>query len=230
MTGSFDEQLDRIASAGYDGIESTLPDSFGQSTSSFRQAVEARGLKYIALLFADSRENLEVGVIQAVETGATQLTDHSGRDRWYFAEGAAYFEVALGLEEKYDVTMCHETHRGRILFNPWITAEYLSLFPTLKLVADISHFTCVCERLLDVDDVDFQAAYKQTHHLHARVGYDQGPQVPDPRAPEFAVFVERFDAYWEKVRQAHVDRGAGVFTVDPEFGPPGYMHTVPYTQ
>ena len=230
MAGTLDEQLDRIKGAGYDGIEAVLPDAFGLTAPAFRKAVEARGLKYIAILFADSRDNLESGVAMAVESGAGQLTVHSGRDNWTVDQGSAYFEMALGIEEKYGLRMCHETHRGRILFTPWTTAEYLRRFPSLKLVADLSHFTCVCERLLEVDDVDLTPTYARTFHLHARVGYDQGPQVPDPRAPEFAGFVDRFDAYWEKIRDAHVARGEEVFTVDPEFGPPGYMHTLPYTQ
>ena len=50
------------------------------------------------------------------------------------------------------------------------------------------------------------------------------------QAPEFAGFVERFDAYWEKIREAHVSRGEAVLTFDPEFGPPTYLHTLPYTQ
>jgi len=230
MTGSFDEQLDRIKEARYDGIEAVLPDAFGLTPVDLRRAVDTRGLKYIGLLFADGRDNLESGVVQALESGATQLTVHSGRDNWTFDEGCAYFEMALDVEAKYGVRMCHETHRGRILFNPWTTAAYLKRFPTLKLVADFSHFTCVCERLLEVDDVDMQAAYAQTFHLHGRVGYEQGPQVPDPRAPEAAGFVERFDAYWEKIREAHVARGEQVLTFDPEFGPPTYLHTLPYTQ
>jgi hypothetical protein len=226
MTGSLTEQLDRIKEAGYDGIESPLPESI----SAFKNEVNSRGLKYVGMLFAHDAESLEGGVAQAIDCGVTQLTVHSGRDNMSFDEGSAYFEAALKIEEKYGLRMCHETHRGRILFNPWTTAAYLRRFPELKIVADFSHFTCVCERLLNVDDPDLKFAYGQTYHLHTRVGYDQGPQVPDPRAPEFAWFVERFDAYWDAIRDAHIARGEQVITVDPEFGPPGYMHTLPYTQ
>lgn len=226
MTGALESQLDRIAEAGYDGIEAPLP----ESPVSFRRAVEARGLKYIAMLFADDASVLDAGVDAARECGAVQLTVHSGRDRMTFDEGSAFFERALEVEEASGLRMCHETHRGRILFNPWTTVAYLRRFPSLKIVADFSHFTCVCERLLDVDDPDLKAAYPQTYHTHGRVGYDQGPQVPDPRAPEFAAFVDRFDAYWDEIRSAHIDRGESVMTFCPEFGPPGYMHTLPYTQ
>lgn len=226
MSGRIEDQLDMIAEARYDGIEAVLP----ESPATFRRAIEARGLKYIALLFAEDADQLELGVGGAIDCGATQLTVHSGRDEMTFDEGAAYFEVALRIEEKYGVRMCHETHRGRILFTPWTTAAYLRKFPELKLVADFSHFTCVCERLLPVDHPDLTLAYQHIHHVHGRVGYDQGPQAPDPRAPEFAGFLERFERYWDAMREAHLARGAEVLTFDPEFGPPGYMHTLPYTR
>ena len=45
--------------------------------------------------------------------------------------------------------MAHETHRGRILFNPWITCRLLDRFEHLKLCCDFSHWVCVSERLID---------------------------------------------------------------------------------
>ena len=30
----------------------------------------------------------------------------------------------------------------------------------------------------------------QVYHTHCRVGYDHGPQVPDPRAPEWLPYME----------------------------------------
>lgn len=59
-----------------------------------------------------------------------------------FGRASKQIEGGLG------VSVSHETHRGRALFNPFITAHLLNKFPTLYITADWSHWTVVCERLL----------------------------------------------------------------------------------
>lgn len=58
-----------------------------------------------------------------------------------------------------------------------------SAAPQLRFTADISHWVVVSERLLDDPSDDFSAFIDRVHHVQARVGYDQGPQVPHPAAP-----------------------------------------------
>ena len=55
--------------------------------------------------------------------------------------------------------MCQETHRQRALYHPYRTARILGELD-IDLTGDISHWTCVCERLLDVhaDDKSTMAA------------------------------------------------------------------------
>ncbi len=69
----------------------------------------------------------------------------------------------------------------------------------------------------------------RARHVHARVGYDQGPQVPDPRDPVWAPFLEAHEAWWDLVWAAAEARGDEASTMTPEFGPPPYQHTVPHT-
>jgi hypothetical protein len=49
------------------------------------------------------------------------------------------------LQEVHDAAMVHETHRGRIFSNPWVTRRLICQLPELKLVADYSHFTVTVE-------------------------------------------------------------------------------------
>ena len=35
--------------------------------------------------------------------------------------------------------------------------------------------------------------------IHARVGYEEGPQVPDPAAPEYAAEVKCHMGWWESI-------------------------------
>ena len=43
---------------------------------------------------------------------------HSGRDAFTEEESIRYFSEALKIESDYPMVFAHETHRGRILYNP----------------------------------------------------------------------------------------------------------------
>ena len=131
---------------------------------------------------------------------------------------------ALAIEEAAGITICHETHRGRILYNPWVTRAMCTAFPRLKLTADLSHFCVVAERVFGDDDADWKSVMAEvtppppvartaeaaaqvaraTHHIHARVGYAEGPQVPDPRAPEYATALEAHEKWWDQILSTQV--------------------------
>ena len=76
---------------------------------------------------------------------------------------------------------------------------------------------CVCERLLDGCEPIIEQAARHCLHVHARVGYAEGPQVPDPRAAEWAGDLGAHEQWWSTVWDAQ------------EFGPPPYLHTLPHT-
>ncbi|MFX7870800.1 sugar phosphate isomerase/epimerase, partial [Acinetobacter baumannii] len=71
--------------------------------------------------------------------------------------------------------------------------------PRLRYTADISHWVVVCERLLDDPLDDLTLFLERVHHVQARVGYAQGPQVPDPAAPEYAPELAFHQRIWETV-------------------------------
>ena len=63
----------------------------------------------------------------------------------------------------------------------------------------------------------------QAYHIHARVGYDQGPQVPAPESPRYRPELQSHQAWWRLLWRYMQDRGSSVFTMTPEFGPDGYQ-------
>lgn len=81
-----------------------------------------------------------------------------------------------------DLTIAHELHRRRIFYSPWATVLLARKFPALRFVADFSHFTVVCEA--GPHDRTLDAAIRElvplVQHVHARIGYDNGPQVRRP--------------------------------------------------
>ncbi len=154
----------------------------------------------------------------------------SGCDAWSDEQNLEFFGKAIELEKEFGIVITHETHRGRSLFNPWVTQRVCTQLPDLKLCADYSHWCVVAERILEGEEAILASLAKQVYHVHARVGYDQGPQVPDPRAPEYAYAVEQHQTWWRQIWQAQYERGDQITTMNPEWGVDGYMHEAPYTQ
>ncbi|MEK7831241.1 MAG: sugar phosphate isomerase/epimerase, partial [Acidobacteriota bacterium] len=127
-------------------------------------------------------------------------------------------------------TRNHETHRGRPMFTPSATARLLREFPELHINADFSHFANVCESLLEDQQEDMALCISRARHLHGRIGYEEGPQVNDPSAPEWSAQVAAHFGWWDEIVRTRLAAGAEYFTFNPEFGPPNYMATLPHTR
>ena len=229
MTGPLAEQIERIAAAGYDGIEGAPPDPDVMPRDEFVARLADRGLALILGAQVSSRDQLAPTLRRLAEYEPLKIDLHSGRDCFARDEGRAYFEEALRLEQAIGIPVGHETHRGRMFFSPWDTAFYLHEFPSLKIVADYSHWVNVCERLPEDQGEALALANERAIHIHGRVGYEQGPQVPDPAAPEYAAHVAWHEQQWAQIRQHHGERGEDTLTFTPEYGPPRYLHTLPHT-
>jgi hypothetical protein len=62
--------------------------------------------------------------------------------------------------------------------------------------------------------------------LHARIAAE-GPQVSDPRAPEWDDAVKAHFAWWDAIVAI---KQKGEVNSITEFGPPDYMPTIPFTR
>ena len=153
-----------------------------------------------------------------------------GCDAWDDAKNMEFFERCLEIEQRYKITICHEIHRGRSLFTPWITRRMITNYPELKLTLDFSHWVVVCERLLDIEGDALQVIARHAHHVHTRVGYAEGPQAPHPAAPEYANELAAHQSWWELIWEAQLKKGYTRTTQTPEIGVDGYLHTLPFTQ
>jgi hypothetical protein len=75
-----------------------------------------------------------------------------------------------------------------------------------------------------------ELAIQHSTYVHARVGHGEGPQVTDPRAPEWANEVETHLGWWKRIVAARRQQGAEFIAFCPEFGPAPYMPSLPYTR
>lgn len=154
---------------------------------------------------------------------------HTSSDAWGVAEAEDFYGQVMELERSIGVPISHETHRQRYFATPWHTQHILRQFPDLRITCDLSHWVCVCERLLNDLGNIISLAAQHCHHIHARVGFAEGPQVPDPSAAEYAAELAAHEAWWGEIWKSQQRRGFTCSTLTPEFGPPPYLHTLPHT-
>lgn len=243
--GGYEALFRRIKAEGFAGVET--PVRVVADARAFRAALDAAGLEYVAMVNtctfppddvasddpAAHLASLEAQLAEAKALRPTLVNAHSGRDSWPLPVAQRFLERALALGEAAGLLVAHETHRGRILYNPWVTRDLVRALPSLRLTADLSHFCVVGERVFAPSEAAWADALAAiapaTVHVHARVGYAQGPQVPHPAAPEAAAALAAHEGWWDAVLRARAAAGQARITVEPEHGTDGYQQRLPYT-
>ena len=229
MTGSVEEQIPLIAAAGYDGLECAVEEI--SDTEKFKALLGEHHLDFIPLIYTEGENHLESFrrlVALALQYEPKKIVAHAGRDLMNYGQQVKFLESALHIEEQFGIPIAHETHRRRPLFSPMNALVLLREFPELKINADFSHWCCVTESMLEDHAEVIELAASRAIHIHCRVGYENGPQVPDPRAPEWAAHLTKFEEWWKMIIAEHKNRGEEELTVTTEYGPPSYMQTVPF--
>ncbi|MGV3763028.1 sugar phosphate isomerase/epimerase family protein [Parapedobacter sp.] len=225
----------RVKSAGFDGVETWLP-ADGPQRDAMEAALEKYDLQLILLssgngdTFEAYLENFIANLERAVARRPRLVNCHTGKDHFTFDQNKALIEAATAISKESGVEVVHETHRGRFSFAAHVTKSYLEALPELALALDISHWCNVHESMLGDQPEAVALALSRTRHLHARVGHPEGPQVNDPRAPEWAGVVAQHMAWWDRVVEYQRQGGKTALTITTEFGPPTYMPVLPYTR
>ncbi|MBN8673849.1 MAG: sugar phosphate isomerase/epimerase [Chitinophagales bacterium] len=234
--GTMDAFCAKAKKEGYDGIENWWPDDIKEQDEMF-VALKKHNLE-VGFLYgawqANPAEHLAhfKKVMDVIAKQKAQqplyINLHSGRDYFSFDDNKKFIEYTNALAKDTGILICHETHRGRMLYAAHVTKDFIHQYPELKLTLDISHWCNVHESLLDDQPETVELALQRTEHIHARIGYAEGPQVNDPRAPEWDGTVKQHFAWWDKVVKRKKKNGE-TMTFLTEFGPPLYMPTLPYT-
>lgn len=226
----------KIKAAGYDGIDCWIPEEPGIKHR-LLDALQKHELLFVSHQHqarGDSFEDVKASFLYYLQWSAdgkpVLINSHTGRDYFSFEQNLALIDIARAFSEKQGIPVAHETHRGRLGYSPGHLQDYLAARPDMHITADFSHWTCVTESLLENFSGIVQAAVSHTRHVHARVGYEEGPQVPDPRAPEWQYAVDRFLGWWDLMADSRRNAGASFLGFTTEFGPPPYMPVMPFTR
>ncbi len=154
---------------------------------------------------------------------------HSGRDYFSYDQNKTFIDFTIALSKKTGIKILHETHRSRIMYSAPAGRNYFDKIPDLRITFDVSHWCNVSESLLANQGETMKIALERTDHIHARIGHPEGPQVNDPRAPEWKEALDSHLAWWDKI--VEIKKASGdTLTMLTEFGPADYMPTEPYSR
>ena len=234
FSGSWDEFASKIKKAGYDGTELWWPTD-EKSRNELFEALNKYKLQVGFLVGSGERDfqkhlaQFQQNLSAAAKAKPVYINCHSGKDFFSFDQSRQFMDYSEQVTKETGVPVYHESHRGRILFAANIARQFIEKIPGLRLTLDISHWCNVHESYLDDQEETIALALSRTDHIHARVGHPEGPQVNDPRAPEWSTAMQKHFAWWDKVVETKKKEGKRM-TFLTEFGPPDYMPTLPYTR
>lgn len=234
--GSLDSLCAAVKKEGYDGLELWWPGKIEAQRETFN-ALKKHQLEVgflcggsqsdFALHLASFKDAIDASTGQ-IEVKPLYINCHSGRDYFTYDQNKAFIEHTTNVSEQTGIPIYHETHRSRMLFAAHIARSFIEKNPSLRLTLDISHWCNVHESLLQDQAETVALALNRTGHIHARIGHAEGPQVNDPRAPEWTEAVKAHLGWWDTVVTAK-KRSGQALTILTEFGPPNYLPTVPFT-
>jgi len=226
--------FERIKKAGYTGVEMNIPyDEF--YINELKNKLKTFELELIAQqylpplkeTFSEYMERLSAYMLHLISFDPLLINSHTGKDYFTFEENCQVLDYINSLSKKHKVDIIHETHRGRFLFSTFTAREYFIKYPDLRITADFSHWCCVSESLLEDQQNIIKEAISRTDHIHARVGFENGPQVNHPMAPENNKALKAHLHWWKDIAIDKMKKKKDL-SITTEFGPYPYMQHLPF--
>lgn len=237
FAGTLDEYCAKVKQDGYDGIEIWWPTEKAKQDELF-ELLKKYQLE-VGFLTAGHESNYKdhfntfKEMINAAAYNKIQrplyINCHSGRDYFSYEDNKTLIDHTIALAKETGLKICHETHRSRMLYSAPVARKFIEAVPSLRITFDVSHWCNVHETLLQDQQETVDMTLQRVDHIHARIGHPEGPQVNDPRAPEWEDAVKAHFAWWDRVVEMKKKNGE-VLTILTEFGPPDYMPTEPYSR
>jgi sugar phosphate isomerase/epimerase len=225
---------DKIKASAYDGAEFWFPADEKERTEIVTLFNE-RNLKYGLLVgghdnnFQKHFDQFKSALEGAIKMNPVYINCHSGRDHFSFDQNQRFFELTIASAKTSGIPIYHETHRSRILYSAPVARTYIEKLSDLQVTLDVSHWCNVHESLLEDQQQTMAMVLPRVGHIHARIGHPEGPQVNDPRAPEWKAAWDAHFKWWDEIVNAKKAAGKRI-TFLTEFGPADYMPSLPYTK
>ena len=237
------EFLTKVVTNGYKGVEINFPDDehfiaeFNAELERIRNTINPNFIFIAQQVLPNKKETVNEYIARItqrleflIQLKPNYINSHTGKDFYDFSDNCKIIEVCDHLSKVSGIPIWHEIHRGRFSFHLKTLLSYIDIFPKLKLIADFSHFCVVSESDLHDQSDLLSKIYPNIKHIHARIGFEQSPQVNNPFAPEWTNYLEQYLSWWKEIIAIQKNKKNTICTITPEFGPFPYMPQEPFTQ
>ena len=237
------EFLSNVLQNGYDGVEINFPDDelfiveFNAELERIRNTINPNFIFIAQQVLPNKKETVNEYIDRItqrlefiIQLKPNYINSHTGKDFFDFSDNCKIIEICNQLTRVTGIPIWHEIHRGRFSFHLKTLVSYLDIFPKINLIADFSHFCVVSESDLHDQSDLLSKIYPNIKHIHARIGFEQSPQVNNPFAPEWKTYLEQYLFWWKEIIAIQKNKKSAIFTITPEFGPFPYMPQEPFTK
>jgi len=135
----------KIKAAGYDGIDTWLPEDSGERKQ-LLDAVESEELLLVSHqhqakgeTFDEFKSSFERYLELSSEGRPLLINSHTGKDYFSLDQNLELIDVASAFRARKGITVAHETHRGRVGFSPFVMRDYFKARPQMPITAVLSH-------------------------------------------------------------------------------------------
>jgi sugar phosphate isomerase/epimerase len=235
--------LSNVVENGYDGVEINFPDDehfiaeFNAELNRIRNTVNPNFIFIAQQVLPNKKETVNEYIHRItqrleflIQLKPNYINSHTGKDFFDFSDNCKIIEICNQLTRVSGIPIWHEIHRGRFSFHLKTLVSYLDIFPKINLIADFSHFCVVSESDLHDQYDMLSKIYPNIKHIHARIGFEQSPQVNNPFAPEWKTYLEQYLYWWKEIIAIQKNKKSTICTITPEFGPFPYMPQEPFTR
>jgi len=220
-----EEQIDKIAEAGFDGIGISFTDA--KLAKHVCGLAIDRNLRIQASYFPTTVEEL-APVFETIDAVGREHVDHLNLQPnvrpMTPLESIPYLLGWQALAAEAGVTMFVETHRDRMTTDLLFTLQLIDAVPTLQLTADLSHFVVGREFILPVSDANhamISRILRRASAYHGRVASREQTQI-QISFPHHKPWLDLFAGWWrEGFAHYQATRPEGsILTFTSELGPP----------
>lgn len=227
-TMTLEERFERIAEAGFDGINGFIPSP--EEEDRWNRLLDRYGLTLSVNAYPKTLKDMVQFLKQAKAYGRVQHINVQVMTPFLIGEPAIALLRDLDIVSRQaGIPAYIETHRGTITQDILRTVDYIDALGTLRLTVDLSHYIVAGEMhtISDEAEVLIQKILTRSSAFHARVSNGEQVQVDVGTQGEHPM-MRYFERWWSdgmRVWRASADE-ADVLPFVVELGPPPYAITV----
>ncbi|BCP53982.1 xylose isomerase [Kaistia sp. 32K] len=193
---SIEENIRKIAEAGFDGINSHWVDRDVARRATATMA--GTGMQVEGICFPKTVDELKPVLEICTEFPVLHLNIQADSRTRSLGEAAALVEGWMDLASEVDFAVYFETHRDRLTMDLDFTLDLLARVPEMRLIADLSHYLVAREFAFPVSQENHAMMQKIMDHAgayHGRVASHEQIQV-EISFPHHRMWLDLFCHWW----------------------------------